>query len=74
MARTDLGFMFRMPPSLKARVEEAARGSGRSINAELLHRIERSFQPAPLDVDLIRETVRAVLAEMPQVGKSEGED
>lgn len=34
-----------MPPELKAQVEEAARASNRSINAEIVHRLEGSFRP-----------------------------
>jgi predicted HicB family RNase H-like nuclease len=43
MSRDDPQMKLRLPPELKARVEEAARASGRSINAELVQRIAASF-------------------------------
>lgn len=38
-------FGLRMQPELKAKVEEAARGSERSMNAEIVARLQDSFQP-----------------------------
>lgn len=32
-----------MPPELRTQVEEAAKESGRSLNAEIVHRLEESF-------------------------------
>lgn len=43
MARTDLQVNFRMPAELKAKLEQAAKESGRSITSELVHRIEKSL-------------------------------
>lgn len=36
---------LRMPPDLKERVQAAADASGRSMNAEIVHRLEQSFAP-----------------------------
>lgn len=44
MARTDPQFNLRVPAELKQQVEEAAKLSGRSINAEAVYRLEQSFQ------------------------------
>ena len=41
-------FGVRMQPDLKARLEGAATSSGRSLNAEIIDRLERSFSEAPL--------------------------
>jgi predicted HicB family RNase H-like nuclease len=41
--RKDPVFSLRMPPRLKARLQAAAKRSGRSINSELLHRIALSL-------------------------------
>lgn len=46
MSRTDPQFKLRMPPALRARVEQAARASMRSLNAELVFRVEQSFEGA----------------------------
>lgn len=43
MSREDPQFKLRMPIELRAQVELAAKNSGRSVNAELIARIEASF-------------------------------
>lgn len=43
MARTDPQLNIRIPSDLKDRLEEAATASGRSVTAELIHRIEESL-------------------------------
>lgn len=43
MSREDPQFKLRMPVQLRAQVEQAAKTSGRSLNAELVARIEASF-------------------------------
>jgi len=35
---------LRMPPDLKGKLEEAARSSGRSLNTEIVARLEQSIQ------------------------------
>ncbi len=44
MARTDPQFNLRVPIELKQQVENAAKESGRSINAEAVFRLEQSFR------------------------------
>ena len=44
MARTDPQFNLRVPAELKQQVEEAAKLSGRSINAEAVYRLEQTFK------------------------------
>ncbi len=44
-------FGLRLQPALKRRVEEAAKASGRSLNAEIAARLEASFQDGPLPGD-----------------------
>lgn len=56
MAREDPQMKLRLPPELKARVEEAARAAGRSINAEIVQRLQASFVPrphAPVDAETL---------------------
>lgn len=43
MARNDPQVNFRIPQELKDKLEQAAKDSGRSITAELVTRLERSF-------------------------------
>ncbi|MHA3115274.1 Arc family DNA-binding protein [Acinetobacter sp. ANC 4635] len=44
MARTDPQFNLRVPSELKQLVEDAAKDSGRSINAEAVYRLTQSFE------------------------------
>ena len=44
MARTDPQFNLRVPIELKQQVENAAKESSRSINAEAVFRLEQSFK------------------------------
>ena len=43
MARDDPQMKLRLAPELKAAIEAAARSSGRSLNAEIVHRLENTF-------------------------------
>ena len=43
MSRADQQFKLRMPPALRAQVEQAAQTARRSLNAELVCRLEQSF-------------------------------
>lgn len=54
-------FSVRLPEELRDRLEESKKKSGRSMNAEILFRIERGLLARPLDQysdgDLIRELI-----------------
>lgn len=41
--QTDPQFKLRMTADLKAKIEDAAAKNNRSMNAEIVHRLERSF-------------------------------
>jgi hypothetical protein len=43
MSRTDQQFKLRMPAALRAQVEQAAKEARRSLNAEIILRLETSF-------------------------------
>ena len=45
MAKETYRFLLRLPPALRTELVKAAERSGRSLNAELVHRIERSLDP-----------------------------
>ena len=48
MSRTDQQFKLRMPAALRAQVERSAWAARRSLNAEIVIRLESSFdQVAP---------------------------
>lgn len=64
MARTDPQFNLRVPIELKQQVENAAKESGRSINAEAVFRLEQSFKNEIRDLksvpteDLMKELAK----------------
>lgn len=43
MSRTDPQFKLRMPPALRAQVEQTAKQANRSLNAEIVTRLQASF-------------------------------
>jgi hypothetical protein len=45
MNTPDTQFKLRIPAELKSRLEDHATASGRSLSAEIVHRLERSFDP-----------------------------
>ena len=47
---------LRLPPELKAKLAHAAIDTNRSVNGEILARLEKSFEPDPLTeiADLLR--------------------
>ncbi|EXE14535.1 arc-like DNA binding domain protein [Acinetobacter sp. 983759] len=53
MARTDPQFNLRVPQELKQQVEDAAKESGRSINAEAVFRLEQSFRNEMGDLESV---------------------
>lgn len=50
MSRTDPQFKLRMPPALRAQVEQAATQANRSLNAEIVTRLQASFVQAKPEV------------------------
>ena len=69
-------FLLRMPESLRERLVDAAASSGRSLNAELVHRLERSLEPArrprPAPIVLHGVAVAAAAVTMAGVGAAAG--
>ncbi len=64
MARIDPKFMLRLPVQLRDQVQAAASANNRSMNAEIVSRLEASFAGLPSDfgseqVRLIREDASA---------------
>jgi len=50
MSREDLHFRLRIPAQLKEKVEKAAVRNHRSMTAEIISRLEKSFQHATIEV------------------------
>ncbi|QTN45558.1 Arc family DNA-binding protein [Ectopseudomonas mendocina] len=50
MSRTDPQFKLRMPLALRAQVEQAAEQANRSLNAEIVTRLQASFTQAKPEV------------------------
>lgn len=44
MSRDIVPLGLRMPPDLKEQIEQAAKASGRSMNAEIVARLQASFE------------------------------
>lgn len=56
MSREDQQMKVRLPADLKQRIEEAAGTARRSLNAEIVARLQESFAPSePLTINLIAE-------------------
>lgn len=56
MSRTDPQFKLRMPPALRAQVELAAWKANRSLNAEIVTRLQASFAQATPEVSANEES------------------
>ncbi|EPP3903820.1 Arc family DNA-binding protein [Pseudomonas aeruginosa] len=61
MSRTDPQFKLRMPPALRARVEQATKASMRSLSAELVFRVEQSFEGVEVARVLLNNPINALL-------------
>jgi predicted DNA-binding protein len=59
MARTDPQVNFRIPAELNERLKEAAAENGRTITAELVHRLDASFRRS-VDDDRVVEVVEGL--------------
>ncbi|NSY21881.1 Arc family DNA-binding protein [Agrobacterium vitis] len=61
MAKDDPHFRLRIPETLKNQIESAAESNHRSINAEIIHRLEQSFATLP---DLDEDDLQAILRQI----------
>lgn len=65
MKSTDSQFRLRLPVDLKARLEEAAKAEGRSINAQVLVYLEESLNRAgPVELAAQLEDVQQELSSL----------
>ena len=68
MSRDINPFGLRMPPELRQRLEQAIQESGRSMNAEIVHRLEESLNVKKFDamatgakIDVIHKLVESLV-------------
>lgn len=61
-------FMVRMVPGLRDRIEQAAKNAGRSMNAEIVRRLEESFaRESEVLPHGLPERINAQIAELDQM-------
>jgi len=68
MSRTDPQMSIRLPGNLKPRLVEAAHANGRTINAEIVSRLQRSFVDAQAGA-VPEEAIKAILETREMVGE-----
>lgn len=61
-----------MPEPLKAALDQIARENGRSLTAEIVHRLEQSLSPTPLPQDVLLR-LKPLLLTLLDATKGEGE-
>jgi hypothetical protein len=64
MSRIDPQLKIRLPRPLKIKVEASARANGRSLNAEIVHLIQRAMSEAPDTIPWTSADFRARLEEL----------
>ena len=67
MARTDPQFNVRMPADLKEKIEEAAKENGRSMNAEIVYRLQKSIEEDQAETGGIQQIEFRIVD--PSIGK-----
>lgn len=71
MSREDPQLKVRLPAELKSLIEQSAKSAGRSLNAEIVLRLERSFRDIELGSSLLVLLHAAVNDEMPAEMKAD---
>ena len=64
VSRMDPQLKIRLPRPLKIKVEASARANGRSLNAEIVHLIQRAISEAPDTIPWTSADIRARLEEL----------
>ena len=67
MARTDPQFNVRMPADLKEKIDEAAKENGRSMNAEIVYRLQKSIEEDQAETGGIQQMEFRIVD--PSIGK-----
>lgn len=53
-------FQLRMPDGMRDRIKDEAAKHGRSMNAEIIHRLEQSLLRGPVDAMFSDEVIQAI--------------
>lgn len=61
-------FLVRLPQGMRDRIAEVAKANNRSMNAEIVARLERSFEDIDGDSKLIDEVLQKILARLSEKG------
>lgn len=61
---------LRIPPDLKERIQACARANNRSMHAEIIARLESSFEAGPDDIKALKELVETLTADMKLINKA----
>ena len=67
MSRTDSQFKLRMSADLRTRLERASNQANRSLNAEIVTRLENSFEAVPLSLDGVVPIPASLLERMARI-------
>ena len=67
MSRADAQFKLRMPSGLRAQLEVAACEANRSLNAEIVTRLQSSFEAAPFSLDGVLPIPESLLERMARI-------
>lgn len=61
---------LRIPPEMKERLQKSAKNNNRSMQAEIIARLESSFEAGPDDIKALKELVEALTADMRLINKA----
>ena len=67
MSRDIVPLGLRMPPEIKEQIEAAAKANGRSMNAEIVARLQASFEPSANATAVTLEEIIGAFARMMQL-------
>ena len=67
MSRDIVPLGLRMPPEIKEQIEAAAKANGRSMNAEIVARLQASFEPSANATAVTLEEIIGAFARMIQL-------
>lgn len=73
-ARDQNRFLVRMPDGMRDRIAQAAKANGRSMNAEIIHRLELTFEGLPSTPEEFEKVHRMIEATLERIERRLGGD
>ena len=70
MSRDDPHFRLRVPANVRDRIADAAKENNRSMNAEIVSRLDASFAPLPVPVSAAIERAHEATSYLEQAKKT----